>query len=283
MFDWFDDFYRGLVNAGAWRLEWRILSLTVVEEGLQYAAAATSIWLLLHVLFKRYFANRLISKWPKTVDLWREVSYSLSTIIVLAGCNVLVVALGITKHIDVYTDPLQHGVVWLVLSLPALIIWQDIHFYWTHRLLHTPWLFRHVHSVHHRSRQPSPFAAFSFHPIEALNNNAFLLVALLLVPMNEMVLGVFLLFQVIRTAYGHAAVETMPSGFARNAFWGRFTTTTHHHLHHEVPQGNFGLWFTWWDRLCETEHATYLPRFDDVTQRKADFHEAPEQKLTLGK
>ena len=42
-------------------------------------------------------------------------------------------------------------------STPALVAWaicllllHDAYFYWCHRLLHVPWLFRNVHAVHHR-------------------------------------------------------------------------------------------------------------------------------------
>ncbi|MFM2120982.1 MAG: hypothetical protein RL722_2450, partial [Pseudomonadota bacterium] len=59
--------------------------------------------------------------------------------------------------------------------------------------------------------------------------------------------------------------EIMPAGFVSHWFWGRFTTTTHHHLHHETARGNYGLWFTWWDRLCGTERADYRARFARVT------------------
>ena len=281
--DWLLDIVHALPDAAAWRLVFRIFALGAAEEGWQYGVTALAMLLLLHVVLRRLLSSRLIAKWPKASDLRREITYSTATVAILAACNVLIVALELTKSVDVYSRPLEHGVVWLVLSLPALIIWQDFHFYWTHRLLHTRWLFRHVHAVHHRSRHPSPFAAFSFHPFEALNNSAMLLIALLVVPVNDVVLGLFIVHQVVRSTHGHAAVETMPRGFARHPFWGRFITTTHHHLHHEIPRCNFGLWFTWWDRLCGTEHATYFERFDEVTHRPSVREDQPAQQLELGK
>jgi sterol desaturase/sphingolipid hydroxylase (fatty acid hydroxylase superfamily) len=35
---------------------------------------------------------------------------------------------------------------------------------------------------------------------------------------------------------------------------------THHHFHHARNRGNYGLYFSWWDKLCGTEdgsHRTY--------------------------
>jgi lathosterol oxidase len=91
--------------------------------------------------------------------------------------------------------------------------------------------------------------------------------ALAVVPLHVSVLLAFTVHQIVRNAHGHAAVEIMPSGFARHWLWGRFTTTTHHHLHHETAKGNYGLWFTWWDRWLGTESAQYHQRFSEVTGR----------------
>jgi len=237
----------------------------VVMEGLRYAAVAAVLWLLLHVLLRRWLAHRVIAGWPQAADLRREIGYSVASVLVFAGLGVGITALLMNGQITVYRRPDQFGWAWLLLSLPALLVWHDFYFYVTHRLLHTPWLFRRVHGVHHRSRNPSPFAAYAFHPVEALVNGLVTPLALLAVPVHGVVLLVFALHQIVRNAHGHLSVETMPRGFARHGFWGRFTTTTHHHLHHETARGNYGLWFTWWDRAFGTERSEYLARFDAAT------------------
>ena len=46
-------------------------------------------------------------------------------------------------------------------------LWADFHFYMQHRLLHSvPFLYRHVHSVHHRSYNIEPVSSLSMHPVE---------------------------------------------------------------------------------------------------------------------
>ena len=50
----------------------------------------------------------------------------------------------------------------------VVALWADFHFYATHRLLHTPALFRAIHKTHHRSHNVDPFSGLSMHPLEHL-------------------------------------------------------------------------------------------------------------------
>ena len=265
MTDWLHDILPALTSPGPWRSVRRVFVSSYLEDAMYYVLAALLVWGVLHVLLRQRLAHRAIGGWPTPADLRREITYSASTLCVITALNVGVLALVVSGVVDVYADPLKHGLAWLLLSLPLMIVWHDFYFYWTHRLLHTPWLFRRVHGVHHRSRNPSPWAAFSFHPLEALLNSMVVPLTLLAVPLNEYVVLAFAIHQVVRNAHGHAAVESLPRGFARHWLGGRFVTTTHHHLHHETGRGNYGLWFTWWDRWCGTERADYLERFDKAT------------------
>ena len=74
-----------------------------------------------------------------------------------------------------------------LLTIPLVYMWGDAHFYWTHRLLHTPWLYKRydvkiaiiavvashivdeprVHKEHHESFNPDPFSGLSMHWAES--------------------------------------------------------------------------------------------------------------------
>lgn len=57
---------------------------------------------------------------------------------------------------------------------PSTILWQvgvcllveDFMFYWSHRLLHIPFLFRHIHKIHHQHHYPIGIASEYAHPVE---------------------------------------------------------------------------------------------------------------------
>jgi sterol desaturase/sphingolipid hydroxylase (fatty acid hydroxylase superfamily) len=253
------------LDPAAWQVFRHAFAANLTMEGTRYLFGVVLMWLLLHTLLRRRLAHRVIGGWPTARDLRREMAYSALTLAVFAalGCGVFALLLG--GHMVIYRRPEEYGWVWLLASLPVMLLWHDFYFYWTHRLLHTPWWFRHVHGVHHRSRNPSPWAAYAFHPVEAVVNGLVTPLALLAVPLHWSVMVAFGLHQILRNAHGHAAVETLPRGFVRHWLGGRFTTTTHHHLHHETARGNYGLWFTWWDRLCGTERPDYQARFDAAT------------------
>ena len=252
-------------DPAAWQALARFFTGQLVIETTRYLVAAALVFVVFHLLLRRRWAHRLINEWPTPRDMRREFVYSLLTLLVFAALGMAGIGGVFSGHIRIYRDPAAYGYAWLLASLPLMIVWHDFYFYWTHRLLHTRWLLRHVHGVHHRSRNPSPWAAYAFHPGEALINGLVTPLALLVLPLHWSVLMLFALHQIFRNALGHAAVEMLPRGFATHGLGRYFTTTTHHHLHHETAQGHYGLWFTWWDRWCSTERADYLPRFEQAT------------------
>ncbi|GMP49209.1 hypothetical protein CsSME_00016263 [Camellia sinensis var. sinensis] len=59
---------------------------------------------------------------------------------------------------------------WKVISTQILFyfILEDFVFYWGHRILHTKWLYKHVHSVHHEYATPFGLTSEYAHPAEIL-------------------------------------------------------------------------------------------------------------------
>jgi uncharacterized protein (DUF2147 family) len=148
-----------------------------------------------------------------------------------------------------------------------MIVLHDAWFFFTHRLMHHPKLFKHVHRVHHRSVDPSPFAAFSFHPLEAIIEGAVYVVFSFLFPVHLLALLAWQFLQMILNVIGHLGYEIYPKGFNTHWLFKWKTPSTHHNMHHAKFNGNYGLYFTWWDRIFKTEFKDYNETYEKVQER----------------
>jgi Delta7-sterol 5-desaturase len=204
--------------------------------------------------------RRVRERTPRTNQRWYEFGHSVMATIVFS-----VVGLGVYQGAQlgvfrVYSQAAQYGWLYWVASLVLVIVAHDAYFYWAHRWMHRPSVFRRVHRIHHQSVAPTQWAAYSFSVGEATLQAAFLPIFLLLVPTHTTVLFIWMTHQVVRNVAGHCGVELEPKSWLAT-WWGRwFTTTLHHDMHHESGRHNYGLYFAWWDRWCGTEHPDYRRR-----------------------
>jgi sterol desaturase/sphingolipid hydroxylase (fatty acid hydroxylase superfamily) len=146
-----------------------------------------------------------------------------------------------------------------------MIVAHDAYFYWTHRAMHHPRLFRFFHHTHHRSHTPTPWAAYAFAWPEAVVQAVFLPLFLLVVPAHAVVILAFVTHMIVRNVMGHAGVELHLRGWTGSRWLNWMSTTTHHDLHHATSRWNYGLYFTCWDRAMGTEHPDYVRAFDRAT------------------
>lgn len=151
-------------------------------------------------------------------------------------------------YLDIHAYPLA----WLPVSFLLLLFGQDAYFYWTHRWMHTRWIYRHVHSVHHRSLNPSPFAAFAMHPAEGLLLFGYIFGFVWVVPTNLYVFGVFQAVSMALNINGHFGAEFQPESWKRVPLLKHLNRSTHHTGHHRYFTVNYGLYFTLWDRWMGT-------------------------------
>ncbi len=229
------------------------------NDFVRYALAASILFGIL-TLFRRQLAHRRIQQRIATrPDIRREMSYSLSTIFIfsLVGLSVYLGNKAGVFQIDDALPSLSTG----LLQFGAFVLAHDAYFYWIHRAMHHPRLFRKFHRVHHLSLSPTPWAAYSFAPLEAVVEAAFLPLFLLVFDTSAIVVLGFTTHMIIRNVMGHAGIEIYPKRWLNWPLLRLITTTTHHDLHHAEFRSNFGLYFTWWDRLMGTEHPQYRQEF----------------------
>jgi sterol desaturase/sphingolipid hydroxylase (fatty acid hydroxylase superfamily) len=233
-----------------------------------YALFAVPSFLIVWVALAGRLQHRRIQplRRARARDMVHDAAYSLLSLVVFAALDYAILKLEEQGLTLLYTDPRRFGLAWLLGSVPVLIVLHDTYFYWMHRLAHHPAVYPSVHRVHHRSTDPSPFTSFAFHPLEAVLENLFPLLAVLVLPLHLWAIIAWQVFQQAFNVIGHLGYELYPRWWLRAPLLRWKTTSTHHNLHHEKFLGNYGLYFTWWDRLLGTEFSQYEARFLAATQ-----------------
>jgi Delta7-sterol 5-desaturase len=187
-------------------------------------------------------------------QIGREIGWSLASAAIY-GAPAGIVAWGWAQHgwtliyTDIHARPLWYAPLSVLLYLAAHDAW----FYWTHRAMHVPALFRRFHAVHHASRPPTAWAAMAFHPGEALSGALVIPALVFVVPIHVAALGVVLGIMTLMGVTNHMGWELFPRAlvYGRAGRW--LITATHHERHHRDYRCNYGLYFRLWDRLCGTD------------------------------
>jgi sterol desaturase/sphingolipid hydroxylase (fatty acid hydroxylase superfamily) len=236
----------------------------------RYVVIVGPLYLLCWKLLRRRLQPRRIQRtFPTRRRMLAEVLWSLSTFVVFSLVGVTLMEMSRAGWTRMYPSIDDHGWGYWAVSIALMLVLHDAYFYWTHRFMHLPGVFRRVHRVHHLSFNPSPWAAFSFHPLEAVIEAGVVLVIAVIIPFHPSAMFVFLLIMTLMNALGHLGYELYPGGFTRHRVGQWLTTSVHHNMHHHYVHRNYALYFTWWDRLMGTLDNAYHTAHDAVTPRRA--------------
>jgi sterol desaturase/sphingolipid hydroxylase (fatty acid hydroxylase superfamily) len=231
----------------------------------RYLVAAALMAATVAVFWRSGLARRKLQVRTATGrDVRREIQASLRSALIFSLMGAALFVAMRQGWVTIYQDFTAAGPLYLVLSLAAMLLAHDTYFYWTHRAMHHPRLFRLFHRHHHLSHTPTPWSAYSFSVPEAVVQGAFVPLFAALVPMHGLALFGFGAVQIVRNVMGHAGTELHAAAFGPGHRLGWNNTTTHHDLHHQAGRYNYGLYFRWWDKLMGTEHPDYRRRFEAI-------------------
>ena len=170
----------------------------------------------------------------------------------------------------IYADASAYPLAYIPVSILLYLLAHDAWFYWTHRWMHTPRLFRIAHAVHHASRPPTAWAAMSFHPWEAITGAIVIPALVFIIPIHVAALGVVLAIMTAMGVTNHMGWELFPKAIVNGPLGKWLITASHHQRHHVEYRGNYGLYFRHWDHLCGTDKGLGTferPRPDDRRSR----------------
>lgn len=186
---------------------------------------------------------------PSKTQIKTEISYSLISSFIFAISGVILGLLWQKGYTKFYLNFDQFGYPYLPLSLVLWSLVHEAYFYITHRLMHIPRFYRTTHQIHHLSVNTSPWASFSFHPWESIIQALILPILAMTIPMHPTLFIIYLTIMTFSAVINHLGFETMPT-FLREFF----ISGSHHGDHHKYFNYNYGLWYTFMDRIFKTEY-----------------------------
>ncbi|MDB5249566.1 MAG: hypothetical protein JWQ40_3960 [Segetibacter sp.] len=252
------------------------------------AGIAYAIWYKL--IRKKVSYKKIQFRFPSNKDFRREIVYSVISILIFTLVPALMLQTSLRQYTQYYNDLDQHSMLWFWLAFPLMFLIHDTYFYWMHRLMHHSRLFKLFHVVHHKSTNPSPWAAFSFQPSEAVLEAGIFVVLVIIMPLHMVHLFIFFLVMMLYNVYGHLGWELYPSGFSTHFIGKWINTSINHNQHHQFFKGNYGLYFLFWDRLMGTLRSDYDLYFEKVKMRgksrvgnvvTGNFHEISSKKYSV--
>ncbi len=207
-----------------------------------FSLSAISFLFIRDVLIKRKLGFYIDNRPIKAGQIGHEIRKSMSAMLFLSFFAVLALKLE------------EHGmltILWkdfsLVRALGDLLLfaaWNELYFFSCHWLLHRPFLFRRVHSVHHYSVTTTPFSSLSFHWFEALLYSGTMILIMLVHDFDILAIMLWPAISMTANTFGHAnfswPTHTQGASFLENNW--------RHGTHHRKATRNFGFWTPWLDR-----------------------------------
>jgi lathosterol oxidase len=229
----------------------------------RYFILAGAAFLVFYILFPRIFQKiKIQKKFPNTKNYYRDILYSVISMIIFATIAYISFTL-LKPYNNINYGDIKNNYLY-ALSFVWMYFLHDTYFYWSHRAMHHPFLYRKVHLIHHKSTNPSPWTAYAFHPLEAIIEAGIAPLIAFTIPVHRSAFFIFMLFQIIYNVYGHLGYELYPKGFNKTWIGKWINTGTAHNQHHKSFFGNYGLYTLIWDRLLGTIRDDYDTTFEKV-------------------
>ena len=226
-------------------------------------------WLLWARDQTRVRAIKLMAGTPRAGAVRREIAWSLLSSFIYAAPAAVVFELWRLGGTAVYLDPFEYSLWYIPISILIYLFLHDTYFYWTHRLMHLKSVFPVMHRIHHESRPPTPWAAFSFHPYESILGAIFLPALALLIPIHVGAILFILILMTLCAVFNHSGYEIFPRWWLRGWPGRNLISAAHHDLHHKHYNCNYALYFRFWDKLMRT----------DIMEAEYDFLSGPSSAV----
>lgn len=153
--------------------------------------------------------------------------------------------------------------VWFVALFFLIPVWESFFFYAIHRLIHIPFLYRHIHYLHHRNINVGPWSGMSQHPVEQMIFLGSVFIHLLI--------GAHPVHILFHLQYYFLTAMTTHTGFQGLLVKDKNRLalgTFHHQMHHRYFECNYGSLEVPWDKWMGTFHDGTVEANERMQERR---------------
>lgn len=209
-----------------------LFGLTLVYFLFLYLALAPTFLAICKLLNRRGLLHKIIDKKVKRKQLNFEIKHSLQSIFIFGFSILPIIYLIRIDKIILLSDTFIN----VLLGVVVLTIWNEIHFFMVHRIMHLPFFMKRVHFVHHQSRIPTVWSVYSFHGFEAFLLSTVPLTIMPFVPFSIVAVFLYPLASILLNYAGHCNYR-FGDGYGNS--WKLFGTF--HNEHHSKGRDNYGF------------------------------------------
>jgi len=240
--------------AGNERLRFALISSLFLE--VTYWLAQLLNWLIMRdaSLYQRWAIAERGDRVPPAPELLRKcltdlsVSHCVRPVLLYAAYSIYL-ARGAPSSAALIPTATE-----LVAHLAFAIAVDDTMFYWAHRALHHPRVYKHIHKQHHEFKQPVGLATEYAHPLEEACNTLATALGPLLLGSHVAVSVGYMGLKLWQSIDAHSGM-LLPAPLSPWNLLPGMDCAAAHDFHHSHNVGNFGGFFTFWDRVCGTDAA----------------------------
>lgn len=222
-----------------------------------YFLVAGSIYWLFYSALGQTFANRMYRSPPSRQAIRKDIELSALSAIVFALSAAFILVMYDAGATLLYADLNPDRLWYWAVSFVAVLILQDTYFYFTHRAFHHPQIFKKLHQGDHQSGDPTPWTSFAFDLPDAIAQAIFLVSVVFIIPLHFITLVAVLMTMTIASIIHHLGFEPLSPSFSCHWLGKWLINSTHHFIPDRKYKVHYGLYFTFWDKLLNTQDPSY--------------------------
>jgi sterol desaturase/sphingolipid hydroxylase (fatty acid hydroxylase superfamily) len=193
-----------------------------------FGVAGFFYWFLWIRQNPKWERRKLQKERPNKKLIKSEIRWSILTSLVFALAGVWLLEVFKADGTSIYFEWRGWRELFYVpFSVFVFLFLHDTYFYWTHRWMHHPRLFKFFHKVHHNSPNPTPWAAFSFDLSESIVGALIIPLLVCFIPIHwSAFLGVLSIMTVCGVV-NHSGYEIYPRFMVRGWIGNWLITPSH--------------------------------------------------------